>query len=529
MSAALELSKTRSALDFASLEELRTALTASLEDTTCSAASLQHSVGTKTGVSVADWHLIQQQQPEVEVELARLQDLLSFGVLDSGKEETFDSLTEDIREKFDASWAIISLVDLGRQWLKSYAEHENASLEHMDAGTECLRRQSFCAHTILQDGILTIPDAAQDERFHDNPAVTGEQHLRFYAGVPLVTPNGNKIGALAVMANQPRLGGLTADEQNLLNQQASAVVDLLVKRREELEASHALRKRSSSKVDDTAVMKNFCNQTSNWHFTTSPSSSSASSSQSADSTEIDASSVAVVGRSVENSGKRSRASSPSPPASRNLEDSIISSPQPQLQVLFPCPKTEGVDPDEYLVQLVQALQPGLVLKIKTSKSLGDYFPVITEEQMARYGTQVVSLARTNDVDGLKAFFRENGRVALECYNRFGEGLLNLSCRRGFTEMTQFLLSPEVNLAVRRRDDYGRTCLHDTCWNPEPLLDICSWIMQKDPSLFLVADDRGFTPFQYARKSDWNVWRQFLFDRREYLAPLTDPEIVARFS
>jgi GAF domain len=529
-----EQSKLPSALDFASLEELKTALTASLEET-----SRKQPVCSEYGVSVADWQLPQHTQPEIEVELSRLRDLLSFGVLDSTKEGAFDSLTEDIRERFGASWAVISFVDLGRHWLKSYAEHTNAPLEHMDAGTECLRRQSFCAHTILQDGILTVPDAAKDERFCENPAVTGEQHLRFYAGAPLITPNGNKIGALAIMANQPRPEGLSADEENLLNQQASSVMELLVKRRDELEASHSLRKRSSSKVNGncktehngseppTAVVENNGNQTNNWHITPSPSSSSLASLT--DSNEIDASSVAVVGRVVENSGKRSRASSPSPPSSRNLEDSIIQSPRSHLQVLFPSPKTEGVDPDEYLLQLVQVLQPGLVLKIKTSKSLGDYFPVITEEQMARYGTQVVNLARTNDVDGLKAFFRDNGRVALECYNRFGEGLLNLSCRRGFTEMTQFLLSAEVNLDVRRRDDYGRTCLHDTCWNPEPLLDICTWIMQKDPSLFLVADDRGFTPFQYARKSDWNVWRQFLYDRREYLEPLTHPEIVSKFS
>ena len=469
-------------------------------------------------------------KPDVEQELTRLRDLLSFCVLDSGKEELFDSLTENIRDTFNASWATISLIDLGRQWLKSYAEHEDAPLEHVHAGTELPRQQSFCAHTILQDGIMIVPDATHDERFRDNPAVTGEQHLRFYAGAPLISPDGNKIGTIAVMANQPRPGGLTADDERILNDQASAVVELLVQRREQLEASQSQRKRTNSKVDggDRKVERTGSDLSASIS-SMSRSTSASSLASLADSTEIDASSVAAVGRTEESSGKRSRANSPAPPSNRYLEDEIIPSPHPPLQVLLPSPKTEGVDPDEYLSQLVQALQPGLVLKIKTSKSLGDYFPVISEEQMAGYSTEVVNLARTNDVGGLKAFFREHGRDALNCYNRFGEGLLNLSCRRGFTEMTQFLLSPEVNLAVRMRDDYGRTCLHDTCWNPEPLLDTCTWIMQKDPSLFLVADDRGFTPFQYARKSDWNVWRQFLFDHREYLQPLTNHAIAAKFS
>jgi len=512
-------SKIRSALNYTTEQELRAALTTSLVE-----ASFAQPELTATSSSGADWQLPEQRKPEIEEEVARLKDLMSFCVLDSGKEEAFDNLTESVRDKFNASWATISLIDLGRQWLKSYAEHENAPLEHIDAGCECPRKQSFCAHAILNNGILTVPDASRDERFRENPAVTGEQHLRFYAGAPLVSPNGNKIGTLAVMANEPR-PGLTSEEEKLLNEQASAVVELLVKRREQLESSKPLRKRSGSKVGERKMERSGSDIPA--HQSVSPSSSSSSLS-SLDQTK-DESSVAAVGRLVENSGKRSRASSPSPPTDRNIDNEIIPSPQTHLQVIFPSPTTEGVDPDEYLAQLVNAMQPGLNLKIKTSKTLADFFPVITEEQMTRYGTSVVHLARTNDVEGLKAFCRENGRDALDCFNRFGEGLLNMSCRRGFTEMTKFLLSPEVNLAVRVRDDYGRTPLHDACWNPEPQLEICTWIMQQDPSLFLVADARGFTPFQYARKSDWNVWRQFLFDNREHLRPLTQTEIVSKFS
>jgi ankyrin repeat protein len=159
----------------------------------------------------------------------------------------------------------------------------------------------------------------------------------------------------------------------------------------------------------------------------------------------------------------------------------------------------------------------------------NYFPATTEEQMARYSVQVISMARNNDLAGIQALYAANGRAALDCYNSFGEGLLTLACRRGFIEMAQFFLSEQVNLPVRVRDDYGRTPVHDACWNPTPQLEICTWIMKKDPSLFLLADKRGFTAFQYARKSDWHIWRQFLFDNRDMLLPLTQPELANCFA
>jgi hypothetical protein len=224
-------------------------------------------------------------------------------------------------------------------------------------------------------------------------------------------------------------------------------------------------------------------------------------------------------RQMDSDWKRPRAGSISQPFK------IIA--RPQEPVPIPSPET-AKDPDDYLLQLVETIYPGTTLKVKPALELNDYFATITEEQMAAYSMEVVNMARANDVEGLRKFYQVNGRDALDCFNRFGEGLLNMACRRGFKEMAKFLLSPEVGLNVRVRDDYGRTPLHDACWNPEPQLEICTWIMQKDPSLFLVADKRGFTPFQYARKSDWPVWRKFLFDNREYLKSFCKPEISKRF-
>ena len=199
-----------------------------------------------------------------------------------------------------------------------------------------------------------------------------------------------------------------------------------------------------------------------------------------------------------------------------------------LHVILPDPKTEGVDPDTYLAQLVDSLY-GTKLVLKTALELGSYFPQITDEQMNAYSMEVVSMARTNNTEGLKSIFLEKGREALDCFNRFGEGLLNLCCRRGFTKSVEFLLSEEVSLSVRIRDDFGRTPLHDACWNPEPQVDICDKIMKQDPSLFLITDKRGYTPFQYARSTDWQLWRQFLLDRSHLLAPLAQPEIRNHFS
>lgn len=200
------------------------------------------------------------------------------------------------------------------------------------------------------------------------------------------------------------------------------------------------------------------------------------------------------------------------------ETTIIHPNEEERVIDLPLPES-ATDPDEYLMQLVAAMYPAVKLKVKPALELEDFFSTISEEQMARYSMQVVNLARANDVAGLTLFHAQHGRDALDCFNRFGEGLLNMACRRGFTEMVNFLLSSAVALNVRVRDDYGRTPLHDACWSPEPQLEICTWIMQKDPSLFLVADKRGYTPFQYARKSDWHTWRQFLYENSIHLKAL----------
>ncbi|WP_339433209.1 MULTISPECIES: sensor domain-containing diguanylate cyclase [unclassified Pseudomonas] len=126
---------------------------------------------------------------------ARIQALHGLNLLDSAPEERFDRLTRLARRLFNVPIALVTLVDKDRQWFKSCVGLEV---------TQTPRDVSFCGHVILKDDLLLVPDARQDERFHDNPLVTGEPNVRFYAGYPLTVPNGNKMGTLCLIDTKPR-------------------------------------------------------------------------------------------------------------------------------------------------------------------------------------------------------------------------------------------------------------------------------------------------------------------------------------
>lgn len=178
-------------------------------------------------------------------------------------------------------------------------------------------------------------------------------------------------------------------------------------------------------------------------------------------------------------------------------------------IRFPDPK-QDVDPDAFLSQLVEA-QYGFIPTTRAGLDMNDFFPQVTEEQIAAYEIALVVACRSNDVDTLKTLHAQ-GKSMNAC-NRFGESLLHMACRRGFVDLVEFLLET-CGLGVRILDDCGRTPLHDACWNPTPQLEICKWVIERDPSLLLVKDKRGSTPFQYARPQDWPTWRQFLLEHSE---------------
>ena len=128
-------------------------------------------------------------------EEARIAALESSGVLDTGPEERFDRYTRLAQRMFDVPIAIISLVGRDEQRFKSVVG--------LDA-TGSDRDHSFCGHAILQDDVMVVEDATLDPRFADNPLVTGEPHIRFYAGCPLVSNEGHRLGTLCVVDTQAR-------------------------------------------------------------------------------------------------------------------------------------------------------------------------------------------------------------------------------------------------------------------------------------------------------------------------------------
>ncbi len=116
--------------------------------------------------------------------------LCSLEVLDTAQEDRFDRITRTAQRLFGVPTVLISLVDDGRQWFKSRAGFDLLQLP---------RPTSFCGHAILSDDAFIVPDAAEDARFADNPLVTGEHHLRFYAGMPLRGPGGFRVGTLCLI------------------------------------------------------------------------------------------------------------------------------------------------------------------------------------------------------------------------------------------------------------------------------------------------------------------------------------------
>ncbi|MCA7953161.1 sensor domain-containing diguanylate cyclase [Burkholderia seminalis] len=136
-----------------------------------------------------------QIAPKPADEAARLDALHSLSILDTPPEERFDRLTRLARRLFDVPIALVSLVDENRQWFKSHAGLGTAQTS---------RDVSFCAHALLAGDTMVIQDARNDNRFHDNPLVTGAPGIRFYAGRPLAAPNGAAIGTLCLIDTRPR-------------------------------------------------------------------------------------------------------------------------------------------------------------------------------------------------------------------------------------------------------------------------------------------------------------------------------------
>lgn len=159
-------------------------------------------------------------------EAERLRLLQHLEILDTAPEAMFDDITRSVALICDAPIVLICLVDEYRQWFKSKVG--------LDAD-ETARDIAFCAHAILEDEVLIIPDALKDERFIDNPLVSGEPKVRFYAGAPLKLTPTIRVGTLCVIDHKPRV--LDRKQMALLELLSSHVMSLIRLRLHKIDAS----------------------------------------------------------------------------------------------------------------------------------------------------------------------------------------------------------------------------------------------------------------------------------------------------
>ncbi len=138
-------------------------------------------------------HWIRAAIPDDEEQ--RIASLHGLNILDTASEERFDRVTRLATALFDVPMAMISLVDSNRQWFKSCLGVKSK---------ETSRDEAFCAHVVYHREPMIIPDALQDARFADNPLVTNDPRIRFYAGYPLILDNGSCIGTLCLLDTRPR-------------------------------------------------------------------------------------------------------------------------------------------------------------------------------------------------------------------------------------------------------------------------------------------------------------------------------------
>jgi signal transduction histidine kinase len=160
------------------------------------------------------------QAPVPDNETDRLAALHALDILDSGPEQDFDDIVALASNVCATPMSLVSLLDADRQWFKARVGTDL---------TESSRELSFCSHAILGGDLLVVPDATRDARFADNPMVTAAGGIRFYAGAPLITTDGQALGALCVVDQEPR--NLNVEQLQALRALARQVIAQMELRR----------------------------------------------------------------------------------------------------------------------------------------------------------------------------------------------------------------------------------------------------------------------------------------------------------
>lgn len=162
--------------------------------------------------------MVEARLPDDEEQ--RLAALEAYGILDTRTEEAFDAIARIASRLCQTPIALVTLVDEERQWFKACVGTEERETD---------RSVSFCAHAILEPEEVTyVPDAREDDRFLENPQVTGLPGYRFYAGAPIVTPDGHALGTVCVLDHEPRT--LDADQLESLDDLADHAATLIEER-----------------------------------------------------------------------------------------------------------------------------------------------------------------------------------------------------------------------------------------------------------------------------------------------------------
>lgn len=163
-------------------------------------------------------------------EFERLKELESYDILDTLPEKDYDEMTAIAAEICGTSILLISLVDSDRQWFKSH---------HGLEATETPREVAFCAHAINdKNNMLIVQDSRRDKRFFDNPLVTGDPNVVFYAGVPLLSEGGMPLGTLCVIDDHPKI--LSKGQIDSLVSLGSQVMNILNLRRTKKTLEHSV-------------------------------------------------------------------------------------------------------------------------------------------------------------------------------------------------------------------------------------------------------------------------------------------------
>lgn len=160
-----------------------------------------------------------QAPPELPHEAERLAALHALRILDTAAEPAYDQIVDFVCQQCQVPMGLVTLMDAQRQWFKA---------RRGVAPSETPRQVSFCGHALSEPLLLEVPDAMADPRFAGNPLVTGEPHIRFYAGALVHDENGLPLGTVCVMDTQPR--ALTPEQRQALLQAARNVAALLALR-----------------------------------------------------------------------------------------------------------------------------------------------------------------------------------------------------------------------------------------------------------------------------------------------------------